>query len=155
MKAIVQRVARAEVRVAGEVVGRIGPGAVVLLGVLSGDAPSDADRLAERTARLRIFADEAGRMNRSILETGGEILVVSQFTLAADMRRGMRPSFDAAAPPEQAEALYERYVRSLEALGPRVATGRFRAMMEVELVGDGPVTILLDEPKEPASGAAP
>ena len=154
MKAVVQRVTRAEVRVDGEVVGRIGPGAVVLLGVLSGDSPSDADRLAERTARLRIFADEAGRMNCSILENGGEILVVSQFTLAADMRRGMRPSFDAAAPPEQAEALYERYVHSLAALGPRVATGRFRAMMEVELVGDGPVTILLDEPKDTAAGAA-
>jgi D-tyrosyl-tRNA(Tyr) deacylase len=155
VKAVIQRVTRAEVRVDGEVVGRIGPGAVVLLGVLSGDASSDADRLAERTARLRIFADEAGRMNRSVLDSGGELLVVSQFTLAADMRRGLRPSFDAAAPPAQAEELYERYVRALEALGPRVATGRFRAMMEVELVGDGPVTILLEEPKDPAGGAAP
>jgi len=155
VRAVVQRVHRAEVRVAGEVVGRIGCGSLVLLGVARTDDPSDAVALAARTARLRIFPDEAGRMNLSILEAGGEALVVSQFTLAGDTRRGHRPSFETAAAPEQAETLYERYVHSLAALGLRVATGRFRAMMEVEMVGDGPVTLILDEPKEPREDARP
>lgn len=152
-----QRVRRGAVRVAGETVGAIGPGMVVLLGVLDHDRGEDAERLAERTAKLRIFADGEGRMNRSLLDVGGEALVVSQFTLAGDTRRGHRPSFVTAAPPERAEALYERYTARLTALGVRVATGRFRAMMEVEIVGDGPVTILLEEPRGemPASGAEP
>lgn len=147
MKAVLQRVSRAEVRVDGASVGAIGAGLVVLLGVLKGDLPADADRLAERTAKLRIFNDDAGKMNRSMLEAAGEALVVSQFTLAGSVQRGLRPSFDDAAPPETAEGLYRRYVESLRALGPRVATGTFRAMMEVELVGDGPVTFILEEPK--------
>ena len=155
MKAVVQRVARGAVRVAGETVGAIGPGMVVLLGVLEGDRGADADRLAERTAKLRIFADGEGRMNRSLLDVGGEALVVSQFTLAGDTRRGHRPSFVTAAPPERAEALYERYTAKLAELGVRVGTGRFRALMEVEIVGDGPVTILLEEPRGDASEAAP
>ena len=147
MKAVVQRVSRGAVRVAGETVGAIGPGMVVLLGVISRDREGDADRLAERTARLRIFADAEGRMNRSLLDIGGEALVVSQFTLAGDTTRGHRPSFVTAAPPERAESLYERYASSLAAQGVRVARGQFRAMMEVEILGDGPVTILLDEPR--------
>ena len=153
MKAIVQRVRRGAVRVAGETVGAIGPGMVVLLGVLEGDRDADADRLAERTARLRIFADAEGRMNLSLLDVGGEALVVSQFTLAGDTRRGHRPSFVTAAPPERAEALYERYTTKLAELGVRVGTGRFRALMEVEIVGDGPVTILLEEPRGNSSSA--
>lgn len=147
MKAVVQRVTRGAVRVAGETIGAIGPGMVVLLGVMERDRTEDADRLAERTAHLRIFADAEGRMNRSLLEIGGEALVVSQFTLAGDTQRGHRPSFLTAAPPEHAEALYERYSAQLTARGVRVATGRFRAMMEVEILGDGPVTILLEEPR--------
>src|SRR5437867_4021503 len=149
VKAVLQRVSRAAVRVGGASVGEIGKGLVVLLGVLRTDRPEDADRLADRTARLRIFNDEAGRMNLSLVDVGGDALVVSQFTLAGSTRRGLRPSFDAAAPPESAEALYERYVAALARLGPRVATGRFRAMMEVEFVGDGPVTFVLEEPREP------
>jgi D-tyrosyl-tRNA(Tyr) deacylase len=154
MKAVVQRVRRGSVRVAGETVGAIGPGAVVLLGVLEKDRGEDADRLAERTARLRIFADAEGRMNRSLLDVGGEALVVSQFTLAGDTRKGHRPSFVTAAPPERAESLYERYAARLEAIGVTVARGRFRAMMEVEIVGDGPVTILLEEPRSGISGGS-
>ena len=151
MKAVVQRVLRGAVRVGGETVGAIGPGMVVLLGVLESDRPEHADRLAERTARLRIFADAGGRMNRSLLDVGGEALVVSQFTLAGDTGRGHRPSFVTAAPPERAESLYLRYAAHLASLGARVATGRFRAMMEVEILGDGPVTILLDEPRGEAT----
>ena len=149
VKAVIQRVARAAVRVGGTSVGEIGKGLVVLLGVLRTDRVEDADRLADRTVRLRIFNDEADRMNLSLLDVGGEALVVSQFTLAGSTRRGLRPSFDAAAPPEAAEALYDRYVAALARMGPRVATGRFRAMMEVELVGDGPVTFVLEEPRGP------
>jgi len=147
VKAIVQRVSRAAVRVGGEEVGRIGRGLVVLLGVLRTDTVSDAHRLAERTAHLRIFGDHVGRMNLSLLDVKGEALVISQFTLAGSTRRGHRPSFEAAAPPETAEPLYEEYGAALGRLGIRVATGRFRAMMEVELVNEGPVTIALDEPK--------
>lgn len=155
MKAVIQRVSRAEVRVEALCVGSISGGLVVLLGVMKSDSIQDADRLAARTAKLRVFGDPAGKMNLSLLDVGGEALVVSQFTLAGRAVRGLRPSFDDAAPPETAEILYERYVSSLRGLGPRVATGRFRAMMEVEMVGDGPVTFVLDEPRtrmqEPAS----
>jgi D-tyrosyl-tRNA(Tyr) deacylase len=149
MKAVIQRVSRAAVRVDGATVGAIGRGVVVLLGVLGTDAPADADRLADRTARVRIFNDGAGKMNLSLLDIGGEALVVSQFTLAGSLRRGLRPSFEAAAAPAIAEPLYERYAAELARAGVRVATGRFRAMMEVEILGDGPVTIILDEPKTP------
>ncbi len=144
MKAVLQRVSRACVRVDGEVVGEIGPGVLVLLGVLRGDDEQTAVRLAERVARFRFFRDEEGRMNRSAIDCGHAALVVSQFTLAADGRRGRRPSFDRAAPPELAEPLYERFVRALDELGLRTATGRFGALMEVELVNDGPVTFALE-----------
>lgn len=145
MKAVLQRVRRAEVRVDGACVGRIGAGLVVLLGVMKGDDEGVALRFAERLARWRCFADEQGRMNRSLLESGGEALVVSQVTLAADGRKGRRPSLDAAAPPESARALYEAFVRALEALGVPCRTGVFQAAMEVELVNDGPVTFALEE----------
>jgi D-tyrosyl-tRNA(Tyr) deacylase len=146
VRAVVQRVARAAVRVDGETVGEIGAGMLVLLGVLEGDGEGEAARLAERVARFRFFPDAEGRMNLSALDLGLEALVVSQFTLAADGRRGRRPSFDRAAPPEEAEPLYEAFVRRLRELGLGCATGRFRAAMEVELVNDGPVTFVLDEP---------
>lgn len=153
MIAVVQRVTRACVRVEGAVVGRIDAGMVVLLGVLRPDTEADAARLAERVAGFRFFADEEDRMNRAALEVGAGVLVVSQFTLAADGRKGRRPSFDAAAPPDRAEPLYERFVEALRALGLRVETGRFGARMEVELVGDGPVTFVLREPPAaPAPG---
>jgi D-tyrosyl-tRNA(Tyr) deacylase len=151
MRAVVQRVTRAAVRVEGETVGRIGAGLLVLLGVARGDGEAEAAALAGKTARLRIFEDGEGRMNRSLLETGGEALVVSQFTLLGDTRRGNRPGFTDAAAPAEAEALYERYAGALRAAGVPVATGRFRAHMEVELVNDGPVTLLLQMPPAPAS----
>ena len=135
---------RASVRVDGEVVGRIAKGMLILLGVLAGDGPEEADRLAERAAGFRFFRDDGGRMDRSVLETGGSALVVSQFTLAADGRKGRRPSFDRAAPPAEAEVLCERFVRRLRELGVPTETGRFGAMMEVELVNDGPVTFVLE-----------
>ncbi len=144
MKTLLQRVSRAAVRVNGKVVGRIGPGLVVLLGVEQGDGPEDADYMAAKTAELRIFRDPSGNMNSSLFETGGSALVISQFTLAADTRRGRRPSFSAAAPPELAEPLYLRFVESIKARGVAVETGVFQAMMEVELLNDGPVTVLLD-----------
>lgn len=146
MKAVVQRVTRACVRVDGEVVGEIGPGALVLLGVLRGDSEREAERLAERIARFRFFSDAEGKMNLSVLDVGGAALVVSQFTLAADGRKGRRPSFDRAAPPDEARALYRAFVAALEALGLPCATGRFGAAMAVELINDGPVTFSLDEP---------
>jgi len=144
MKTLLQRVSRAMVRVDGEIVGRIGCGLLVLLGVEGGDLPDDADYMASKTAALRIFPDDSGNMNLSVLDAGGSALVVSQFTLAADTRRGRRPSFSGAATPDLAESLYRRYVESLRAEGVRVETGKFQAMMEVELVNDGPVTVLLD-----------
>ncbi len=144
MRALLQRVSRAEVRVAGEVVGAIGPGLLVLLGVGHGDDEGTADALARRVCELRVFEDDAGRTNRSLLETGGEALVVSQFTLYADTRRGRRPGFTDAAPPDRAEALWRRVVSAIEGQGVRVATGRFGAGMAVELVNDGPFTIWLD-----------
>ncbi|MFZ5824359.1 MAG: D-aminoacyl-tRNA deacylase [Bacillota bacterium] len=147
MRAVVQRVSRGRVVVGGEVVGEIGRGYVVLLGVSKEDDPAAADYMAEKIAGLRVFEDEEGKMNRSIQEAGGAILAVSQFTLYGDVRRGRRPGFDRAGRPEQAEPLYERFVERLRAMGIRVETGRFQTHMEVELVNDGPVTILVDSEK--------
>jgi D-aminoacyl-tRNA deacylase len=140
----VQRVSRAAVRVDGAITGEIGRGLVVLLGVGRDDAPADADALADKIAHLRVFADPQGQMNLSALEVGGAALVVSQFTLFGDSRRGRRPSFVAAAPPEVAQPLYRHFVARVRAAGLTVAEGVFRATMEVELVNDGPVTLLLD-----------
>jgi len=145
MRAVLQRVTRAEVRVAGSVVGRIEHGLVVLLGVLRDDDEDTARRFAEKLAHWRCFADDEGRMNRSLLESGGAALVVSQVTLAADGKKGRRPSLDRAAEPELARALYAAFVAALGALGVSCATGTFRAHMEVELVNDGPVTFVLEE----------
>ena len=144
MRAVVQRVARAQVRVEGRVAGAIGRGLLVLLGVAQGDGEEAAALLADKVAQLRVFEDREGKMNRAVGEAGGAVLVVSQFTLLGDARKGNRPSFTAAAPPEQAQALYERCCALLRERGLEVATGVFRAHMEVELVNDGPVTILLD-----------
>jgi len=144
MRAVCQRVTEARVRVGGALVGEIGPGLCVLLGVARGDGEEAAGRLAAKIARLRIFADEAGRFDRSLVDTAGGALVVSQFTLLADTAKGNRPSFTDAAAPEEAEALYERFCADLRALGVPVAQGLFGAKMAVELVNDGPVTIILD-----------
>lgn len=133
--------------VAGEITGEIGRGLLVLLGVEDTDRETDADYLAEKVVGLRIFEDDAGKMNRSVAEMEGTVLAVSQFTLYGDARRGRRPSFDAAARPEQARALYEYFVEKIRAAGLRCETGRFQEMMEVELVNEGPVTILLDSRK--------
>jgi D-aminoacyl-tRNA deacylase len=144
MRAVVQRVTRARVVVDGAAAGEIGTGLCVLLGVARGDGTAEAERLAGRVARLRIFPDADGRFDRSLLDVGGAALVVSQFTLIADTAKGNRPSFAAAAPPEDAEPLYERFCAALRALGVPVETGVFGARMEVELLNDGPVTIILD-----------
>ena len=144
MRVVLQRVLRASVTVDGEEVGVIGRGLVALVGAARGDTAEEAHRLARKTAELRIFSDHEGRFNLSLLDVGGEALVVSQFTLLADARRGRRPSFTDAAPPEEAQPLIEEFSAALAALGVRVATGRFGAMMSVELVNDGPVTIVLD-----------
>lgn len=144
MRALLQRVTRASVTVGEETVGSIGPGLVVFLGVGAGDTEADARLLADKLLQLRIFADDAGKFNRSALDTRAGILVVSQFTLYADARKGRRPSFTEAAPPALAESLYNRIVELLRASGLSVATGRFAAHMRVELVNDGPVTIWLD-----------
>src|SRR2546423_4834934 len=143
MRAVVQRVASARVIVDGATAGEIGAGLCVLLGVARGDGPGEAERLAGRIARLRIFPDAEGRFDRSVLDTGGSALVVSQFTLVADTAKGNRPSFSAAAPPDEAEPLYDRFCEALRALGVPVETGVFGASMQVELVNDGPVTIVL------------
>jgi D-tyrosyl-tRNA(Tyr) deacylase len=143
VKAVVQRVAEARVVVGDEVVGEIGPGLCVLLGVARGDEPAEAERLAGRVARLRIFENEHGRFDRSVLDTGGSALVVSQFTLIADTAKGNRPSFTDAAPPEEAERLYEAFCAALRGLEVPVETGVFGARMRVELANDGPVTIIL------------
>jgi D-aminoacyl-tRNA deacylase len=148
VRAVVQRVSSAEVRVDGVTVGRIGPGLAVLLGVGSADTALDSDYLADKVLHLRVFADEAGQMNRSVVDTGGGILVVSQFTLYGDVRRGRRPSYSEAAPPELATRLYEHFVSRLRPSGLEVATGVFRATMDVALVNEGPVTILLDSRKQ-------
>lgn len=147
MRAVVQRVRRARVTVEGVVSGEIDSGVVVLLGVGKDDLPAAAAYLAEKTAQLRIFNDAQGKMNISLLESGGAALVVSQFTLYGDVRRGRRPAFDRAAPPAEASGLYEEYVRCLRSLGVRVETGVFQKHMEVELLNDGPVTLLLDSEK--------
>jgi D-aminoacyl-tRNA deacylase len=144
MKAVLQRVSRASVSVEGEIVGSIGPGLCVLLGLSRSDRAEQASRLAAKVARLRVFADENGRFDRSLLDVGGEALVVSQFTLLADTAKGNRPSFTDAAPPDQAEPLYEAFCDELRGLGVPVATGRFGARMAVELVNDGPVTISVE-----------
>lgn len=144
MRAVVQRVSRARVRVGERLVGEIGPGLAVLLGVAADDAPADADRLLDKLLDLRIFENEAGKFDRSLRECGGELLVVSQFTLLADTGKGRRPSFSAAARPELAVPLYERFVARARAAGVRVATGEFGARMEVTFVNDGPVTLVLD-----------
>jgi len=144
MRALVQRVSRAEVRVEDERVGRIGKGFLVLLGVGREDGAADAEALARKVAKLRVFEDAEGKMNLALTDVGGEALVVSQFTLFADARKGNRPSFVAAAPPDQADELYARFVAGLRAQRVPVQTGTFRAQMAVELVNDGPVTIWLD-----------
>jgi D-tyrosyl-tRNA(Tyr) deacylase len=140
-------VSRGKVTVNGEITGEIGPGLLVLLGVGQGDTRAEADYLAEKTIGLRIFEDSGGKMNLSVVDVGGAVLAVSQFTLYGDTRRGKRPSFDVAAPPQQARELYEYFVEKIRAAGLRCETGRFQEMMQVELVNEGPVTILLDSAK--------
>jgi len=147
MRAVVQRVSRAQVTVNGEIVGKIGLGLLVLLGVGRDDGEADATYLAEKIAGLRVFEDAQGKMNRSVQEVGGSVLAVSQFTLYGDVRRGKRPSFDAAAPPEKARQLFEFFVEHIRAAGLPCETGRFQEMMTVELMNEGPVTILLDSQK--------
>ncbi len=147
MRAVLQRVTQAHVSVEGEIIGAIDQGLMVLLGVEQGDGQQDAVQLAKKTAELRLFEDADGKMNLSVEDIGGQLLVVSQFTLAADCRKGRRPGFSRAAPPEIAETLYLDYIEQLRQRGLSVATGRFQAMMQVHLVNDGPVTFLLDSHK--------
>jgi D-aminoacyl-tRNA deacylase len=147
MRAVVQRVTRASVKVDNEVTGEIEHGLLVLLGVAQEDTEADADYLAEKIAGLRIFEDDADKMNLSVADAGGAVLAVSQFTLFGDVRRGKRPSFDAAARPDRAKELYQYFVERIRASGLRCEVGRFQAMMDVELVNSGPVTILLDSKK--------
>lgn len=144
MKAVIQRVSQSSVRVNGEEIGAIGQGLMVLLGVDLTDTERDTDYLAEKVANLRIFEDENGKMNCSLLDVQGKMLVVSQFTLLGDCSKGRRPSFIKAAPPDKAEALYERFVQKVRQLGVEAATGRFGAMMQVALVNDGPVTLIIE-----------
>lgn len=144
MKALLQRVSRASVSVAGEEVGRIGRGLVVFLGVAGGDTEKDAQYLVQKITNLRIFADNEERLNLSALDVNGELLLVSQFTLLADTRKGRRPSFIEAAPPAQAEEMFDYFVAQAQASGLRVATGRFQQYMQVEIHNDGPVTVMLD-----------
>jgi D-tyrosyl-tRNA(Tyr) deacylase len=144
VKALLQRVTSASVTIGGEVVGSIGRGLVVFVGVAAGDSPKDADYLVQKLVNLRIFADEAEKFNLSALDIRAELLLVSQFTLLADTRKGRRPSFSEAAPPQQAEELFEYFVSEAKASGLRVATGRFQQYMQVEIHNDGPVTILFD-----------
>jgi len=147
MRAVVQRVSEARVKVAGEIVGEIGPGFLVLLGVGKDDTDQDADWLAEKISGLRVFEDSEGKLNLSLAEVKGSVLVVSQFTLYADCRKGRRPSFDLAAPPEKAENLYNYFVSKVKGKNLPVQTGKFQAVMEVELVNQGPVTLLLESRK--------
>ena len=144
MRAVVQRVKESHVAIDGEVVARIGPGLLVLLGVATGDTVKNADYLADKISHLRIFEDDQEKMNRSLLDTGGDMLVVSQFTLMGDCRKGRRPSFIKAARPEEADPIYEFFVQRVRKKGVHVETGRFRAMMAVSLINDGPVTIILE-----------
>lgn len=148
MRAVVQRVSEARVEVEGEVVGRIGIGFLVLLGVADDDTEDDAHYLADKIVNLRVFEDDEGKLNRSLLDVGAELLVVSQFTLLGDCRKGRRPSFSHAAPPDQAQALYLKFVDFARASGIEVQTGRFQAMMDVVLTNQGPVTLLLDSKKD-------
>jgi D-tyrosyl-tRNA(Tyr) deacylase len=147
MRAVVQRVSRAKVTIAGEVTGEIGQGLLVLLGVGKQDSEAGADYLADKVIGLRIFEDDGGKMNRSVVDVGGAVLVVSQFTLYGDVRKGKRPSFDDAAPRQRARELYESFVQRVRDCGLRCETGRFQEMMKVELINEGPVTILLDSEK--------
>src|SRR4051812_32353408 len=147
MRAVIQRASRAQVSVDSELCGKIDRGLLVFLGVGNSDTEADADYLVEKILGLRIFEDQTGKMNLSVVDTGGSMLVVSQFTLYGDVRRGKRPSFDDAAPPLQARELYEYFVERIRAAGLRCETGRFQEMMQVELVNEGPVTILLDSTK--------
>jgi len=145
MRVVIQRVSSASVSIAGEVVGRIGTGLMILVGIETADTAADGEWLAAKVAKLRLFPDDNGQMNRSLIDVGGDILLVSQFTLHASTAKGARPSFNAAARPEQANALYELFIKQLErAVGRPVQTGRFGAMMEVALVNDGPVTLIQD-----------
>ena len=144
MRAVVQRVREGSVETEGEIISRIGGGLLVLLGVAREDHRSDAEYLASKISNLRIFEDEAGKMNRSLIDTGGDMLVVSQFTLLGDCRKGRRPSFISAAEPDRANELYEYFVEAVRQLGIPVATGRFKAMMAVALVNDGPVTLIVE-----------
>ena len=144
MRAVVQRVAEAQVKVGGEIVGQIGPGLCILLGVGKQDDEKNADALADKISNLRIFEDDQGKMNRSVGDVSGAVLVISQFTLYGDCRRGNRPSFTDAAPAEAAERLYQHFTDRLRAAGLKVATGRFQAHMQVGLVNDGPVTFVLE-----------
>ena len=147
MRAVVQRVSRARVTVGGEVTGEIGVGIMLLLGAGEADTPADSEWMLDKVLNLRIFRDDEDKMNRSLLDVGGELLVVSQFTLYGDCRKGRRPSFIRALEPVAAEAMVDAFVRDARARGVRVATGRFGAMMDVELVNDGPVTLMLDSQK--------
>ena len=147
MRAVVQRVSRAKITIHGWTSGEIGLGLLVLLGVGQTDTEADVNYLAQKIAGLRIFEDSEGKMNRSVIDVGGSVLAVSQFTLYGDVRRGKRPSFDAAAAPEKARQLYELFVQHIQAAGLRCETGRFQEMMQVELINEGPVTILLDSAK--------
>jgi len=144
MRAVVQRVTASEVQIGNRTVGQIGPGLLVLLGISHSDGEKDADYLSDKIVHLRIFEDDDGKMNRSLIEKGGEVMVVSQFTLLGDCRKGRRPSFIEAAPPERAQKLYEYFVDQLKSKGIPVATGRFQAKMAVSLVNDGPVTLILE-----------
>lgn len=147
MRAVVQRVTKGEVSVAGDLLGAIGPGFVVLLGVGDGDTSADAHYLADKVVNLRVFDDEEGKMNLSLLDGGGQVLAISQFTLYGDCRKGRRPSFTAAAPPKEAQELYGEFVERLRGQGVEVVTGKFQAVMQVEIHNDGPVTLLLDSKK--------
>jgi D-tyrosyl-tRNA(Tyr) deacylase len=147
MRVVIQRVKSASVMVEGERISEIRQGLLIFLGVAQEDTSNDVDYLANKIANLRIFEDKAGRMNRSLLESGGEILVVSQFTLYGDCRKGRRPSFIAAAPPEKGKTLYQEFIEAIAKMGVPVKTGIFQAMMDVELINDGPVTIMLDSSK--------
>jgi len=146
VKAVIQRVSRAEVRVDGEIVGKIGRGYVVLLGIAKGDTENDIQWLVDKICNLRVFPNDEGKFDRSLLDIQGEVLVVSQFTLFGDCRKGRRPGFDAAAPPQLAQELYQKTVEAFVRAGIPTQTGRFAAMMEVDLVNDGPVTLILDTP---------
>jgi D-tyrosyl-tRNA(Tyr) deacylase len=144
MRAVIQRVKKSSVSINNEIIGKIGPGLLVLLGVAKGDDTGNSEYLADKITNLRIFEDENSKMNRSLLETGGEMLVVSQFTLLGDCRKGRRPSFVDAAEPEAANELYEQFVKKVEQRGVTVKTGQFRAMMDVSLINDGPVTLIVE-----------